>query len=65
MDESLGSSSMSTEKKLKKPEESYNSDSFEDVSVSGSGSKDQMNNIWTKNRKDKVDDSLKSSVSGK
>ena len=40
---------MSTAQKLKRVEESYSSDPFEDVSVSGSGSK-EVNNIWTKNK---------------
>lgn len=40
---------MSTGKKGKKAEESYSSDPFEDVSISGSGSK-EVNNIWTKNK---------------
>lgn len=39
-EESVGSSSVSIGQKNKKPEESYSSDPFEDVSVSGSGSKD-------------------------
>jgi len=38
---------MSTAQK-KGAEESYSSDPFEEVSVSGSGSKD--NNIWTRNK---------------
>lgn len=47
-DDSVGSSSMSTAQKNKGPEESYSSDPFEEVSASGSGSKD--NNIWTRNK---------------
>jgi len=35
--------------KGKKAEESYSSDPFEDISISGSGSK-EVNNIWTKNK---------------
>ena len=53
MEESAGSSSMSTGQKNKKPEDSYSSDPFEDVSVSGSGSNDKINNIWTKNKEKK------------
>lgn len=49
VEESVGSSSMSTGHKGKKAEESYSSDPFEDVSMSGSGSK-EVNNIWTKNK---------------
>lgn len=39
---------MSTAQKNKGQEESYSSDPFEEVSASGSGSKD--NNIWTRNK---------------
>jgi len=39
---------MSTAQKNKGAEESYSSDPFEEVSASGSGSKD--NNIWTRNK---------------
>ena len=67
-DDSEESSELSSRQKLAPPatrkalEESYNSDSFEDVSVSGSGSRVPAS--WaTKNRSKNVEDSMKSGSS--
>ena len=62
--EESGSSSMSDAKPLaQKPEESYSSDAFEDVSMSGSGSKKL--DLWSGTKKigGKPEDSMVSSNS--
>jgi len=68
LDESANSSSLSAPKaflsKEKPPEESYTSDDFEDVSISGSGSKNLTSMSGKGMSKAKIDDSLKSSTSG-
>ena len=66
MEESANSSSLSQQRealaKEKPIEESYSSDAFEDVSMSGSGSKKL--DVWSgKMKKERVEDSMVSSNS--